>query len=253
MNDNKISAFVVVRNEFNRINLCLASLFGEVDEIVLIDDASNGDECLFNLYEYWGYIAEFHGIKFNFKALTKNKGYHSLHYPMVLEMASYPWLFQLDGDEVLRTPCRGYLKRMTSVNKPVVDGRLEGFVGFRGKLINYYQSGLEFETGALEPKTRLYHRSFGHFPTRPGSEWVVDSGEVADADYVIDHVRTEKERLADAKRYYRGNLRFYKEAKEKGNSEDMEHFSTLFERQCELYGWPFKTIEECIEKGEPNV
>jgi glycosyltransferase involved in cell wall biosynthesis len=146
---NKISAFVVVHNEYYRINTCLASLFGQVDEIVLIDDESNEKKKeLLNIYSYWKEI--YNNFDVEFKVIHhEHLGSHSLYYPIVLQNVSHDWLFQLDGDEIFQSPSKGILK--STIDRAIDNNT----VALGMKLFNIKQDGKNFLIESVEKKTRM--------------------------------------------------------------------------------------------------
>lgn len=247
--DDKITAFVVVYNEYMRINTCLASLFGQADEILLFDDGSteNVNELL-NCYDHWKNI--FKSCDCDLRIFRKDhRGSHSMYYPDVMAEASHKWLFQLDGDEIFKHPNVhnpfGYLKGC--INCAYINGA-SGVTGIR---VNITQVGNSFIIKSKEPKTRLYNREHGFFPKgRHSVEWVSTGKLVANNDFIINHVRTEEEMEKDARMYFGRTLKAYQEAKE---DADKKYYYDVFFRQNEFYKWGHKSIEEAIECHKLDV
>lgn len=245
MSDDRITAFVVVYNEYYRINTCLASLYGQVDELLLFDDSSDKKKTeLNNCYRHWKDVYEAAGCEFRIFPFD-HRGSHSLYYPDVLREASHQWLFQLDGDEVLK-PLEafsfGYLR--TCIHKAI---GMEA-VGVQGILLNIKQEGKIFTNCSWEPKTRLYNKAHGHYPqNRHYVEWIPQGSVCLEQRLVIHHVRTDEEMKEDARVYFRITLDEYQRAT---TDEDRHYYLDVFDRQNEFYKWGYKSINEAIKLDE---
>lgn len=247
MPDDKITAFVVVYNEYLRINTCLASLYGQMDELLLFDDSSDKKRTeLQACYRHWKDVFEAAGCDFRIFPF-EHRGSHSLYYPDVLREASHQWLFQLDGDEVLK-PMEsfsfGYLR--ACVRKAMAMGA----VAVQGILLNIKQEGSKFINCSWEPKTRLYDKSHGHYPqNRHYVEWIPAGSKHFEQRLVIHHVRTDEEMEEDARVYFEITLREYQLATTDG---DRHYYLDVFDRQNEFYKWGYKSINEAIELDDAD-
>ena len=248
MSDDKITAFVVVYNEYFRINTCLASLYGQVDEVLLFDDGSDQyAKELVSCYNHWQNVFIKAGAYFKIFYTLNHRGSHSLFYPDVVKEAKYQWLFQLDGDEVLHPVVYqpfGFLKSMAQA---AIEAKAVAVQGLR---INIAQDGNQFTTMETEPKSRLYDKTKGYFPTnRHSVEWVPQGDILQSNKLIIDHVRTKEEMDKDAAMYFKRTTKAYLESQAKNDPDNIKYYGELFMGQNNYYKWGYSSIEEAFEKG----
>ncbi len=237
----KISAFIIAYNEYYRIMQCVSSLIGNVDQIVLVDDGSSLDQKF--IYNYFDEILPFHGIEFTLIE-EEHKGSHALHLDAALNACNHDWVFQLDADEVLRTR---YPNIFNAIFKDWV--HFDDYHAIGCNLISYVQSGTEYKFELIEPKVRLFNKNKGYYPKEHGVAWVVNDKEqiTHTSSFLINHYRTVKEKRVDSLRYFQNYIVAYLNAKD--DEEKRKYYSDKFNRICEYYGFPFKSIDEAIGKG----
>lgn len=103
MTSNKISAYLVVYNEESKIEACLQSLVGNVDEIVVVHDGECSDQTL--------EIAK----KYTDKIFVREKvGNAEPHRPFAIKQCSGEWVFQIDADERLSTELQKELRNLVA-------------------------------------------------------------------------------------------------------------------------------------------
>jgi len=103
----KISACLVVHNEEKLLPRCLESLWGLVDEIILVHDGPCADRTI--------EIANEFGAKIFFQNFV---GGAEEHRPFSYEQASNNWILQIDADEFLSSELKKNLASL--VNNPQV-------------------------------------------------------------------------------------------------------------------------------------
>ncbi|MDO8514327.1 MAG: glycosyltransferase [bacterium] len=105
---NRISACLVVYNEEKKIEACLKSLQGFVDEIVVVHDGPCADSTLSIC------------TKYNCRIFIKNHiGDAEPHRPFALQQCQFDWVLQIDADERLSPELQANLR--TLVNNPSID------------------------------------------------------------------------------------------------------------------------------------
>lgn len=96
---NKLSLFMTVKNEAKNLPVCLESVRGVCDEIIVVDDNSTDDTVA---------VAERYGAKIFRRTLdsfTLQKGF-------ALAQASGEWALSLDADEYLTEPLKKEISEM---------------------------------------------------------------------------------------------------------------------------------------------
>jgi glycosyltransferase involved in cell wall biosynthesis len=102
---NKISACLVVKNEEKLIRRCLDSIFGVVDEIIVIHDGKCEDKTLSICREYNAIIKELN----NFSNCNPYR-------PLSFDLATGDWILQIDADEFLSDNLANHLKEIINNN-----------------------------------------------------------------------------------------------------------------------------------------
>jgi len=234
-----VTAFVIVKEEYDNIGLCLASLYGQVDEVLLInsygyadDDALRG-EYNRQLY-YWKHV--FIKAGYGFTIIDVAPGKHHVHFPLVKRYATTQWLFGLDGDEILRhsTYRESIQFRMVDlVRQPYLQDK--GGVGC--SMYEYTDAGnKQVILDRAYNKTRLFHQERGEFLVRLHGEFVVTSGHVVvfNKNFWIDHVRTPEEKQHDAGAY---RVEIQNEYANADSEELRQYYLDLYASQAKHYGW----------------
>lgn len=230
-----VTAFVIVRNELDNIGLCLSSLYGHVDEILLIDDESNDRrEKLKEQYQYWMHVFSKSGTWMTV-AYEPHRGFHHRHFPLVDEMVKTKWMFGLDGDEILRAS-HGFQMREFIKS---VDDKISAIGCMMHESVD---DGSKIVHERSYPKYRLYRKDRGHFNTIEHGEFVIDSGSLGFIEHFhLDHIRTNAEKQIDAERYKAEVINQYKLAT---TDDKRKYFADLYKSQAEYYKWDKRTIEE---------
>jgi glycosyltransferase involved in cell wall biosynthesis len=104
-----ISACLVVCNEEDLIERCLASVADVVDDVVVVHDGPCADRTL--------QIAERHGCRV---FVREQGGYPEYHRPFAYAQARGEWVLKLDADEFLSAPMRARLRELAA--DPAVNG-----------------------------------------------------------------------------------------------------------------------------------
>lgn len=107
---NKISAIVIIYNDDKVLERCLQSLFGVVDEIVVIHDGPCRDQSIEIARKYTDQVIE----------TERWAGYCEAHYVKALSMCHGDWVLKFDADEFLSDELKNNLRKLVSVNN--VDG-----------------------------------------------------------------------------------------------------------------------------------
>jgi len=230
---DKISAFTIAYNERNRIMPCICSLIGQVDQVVIVDDGSD-DTSMVALYSIIEGILKGHGIEFTLIG-KEHLGSHALHLETALAACRHEWVFQLDADEVLCGNI-GALRKAISDSHGAVSCSRD----------TYVQDRTSYKLELSEPKINLFNRFLGYYPKEHGVAWVSDVDSIA-GDFHINHCRTEEEKHVDSLRYF---SRYLKEYSNTDEGVRKQYYSDKFNRICEYYHFPFKSINEVLERGE---
>ncbi len=136
-NPVKISATIITFNEENKIERCLKSLLGVVDEIIVVDSCSTDrTEAICRQYPVKFYVHPFEGY-------VAQKNY-------ALRLASYDYVLSLDSDECLSEPLK---QSILAVKKDW--GTVEGYAVRRR---NFYCGRWMRFSGWYERKIRLWDR-----------------------------------------------------------------------------------------------
>ena len=106
--NNTISACLVVRNEEHRIERCLRSLVGVVDEIIIVHDGPCEDRTLEICRKYTDKIF-----------VRPYYGACDPHRVFAFEQATGDWILMVDADEYLSQELRSNLRKL--VERPDVD------------------------------------------------------------------------------------------------------------------------------------
>lgn len=248
--EDRISAFLIVKNEYENIGLALGSLFGRVDEIVLIDDASPMPSLHLSQYLYWELVYNNAGYSFKYHISETNEGYNEAHFQRALEMASYPWLFHLDGDEILASDSHNVLREDIQRGRQRHGKHLQAVKCMMYPILHgvYGAPTWRYDTKDIERvKVRLYHRESGHFSGQFDSEWIrKNQFGMHDGRHIIYHVRSEEEKKSDELRYSRLVGDKYLAAQ---NDQEKEHYRALYTTLRDKYGWQHETIEDHVENG----
>lgn len=167
MSPVKISAFVLARDEEDRIERCLRSL-AWTDERLVVVDAATRDATLERarplatevvVHEWEGFSA------------TKR---------FAVSRTSHPWVLWIDADEEV-TPALA-----EGIRRAVEDPR--GRAGFRLRRRNrYLGKRIRHGTWSRDVVLRLFHREAGRFDDREIHESVVIDGRVGELEGFLDH------------------------------------------------------------------
>ena len=170
--NNKISACLVVYNEEKVIERCLKSIFGLVDEIIIVHDG----ECIDQTLE----IAK----KYTDKIFIKEHiGIAEEHRVFALEQSTGDWILQIDADEFLDVLDHKKIKDLTN-------GNINGFlfqwelwngkktIIFKGlkklcfyKKSNYHFIGIPQESGWVDNGAKVVDIFLHHRPVLSNSDW----------------------------------------------------------------------------------
>lgn len=109
--NNKVSVVLATYNEENNIGLCLESVKGLADEVVIVDGSSN---------DRTREIARSFGAR-----VIKTRNYPIFHInkQKALEEATGDWVLQLDADERVTTELAKEIKKVIKMN----DGEIENY------------------------------------------------------------------------------------------------------------------------------
>lgn len=233
-----VTAFVIVYNELDNIGLCLSSLYGQVDEVLVIDNGSNKDQQqLRQQYDYWRMVFTRGGYGFTLVE-PERTGKHHTQFPTVMQYTRTKWLFGLDGDEMLRVSPGFRLLEF------VRHKTMEPKGGCSCVMHEYLEcpSTKEMIHERSYNKTRLYRRDRGAFEAKLHGEFkVTTSTTTFVTNFWIDHVRTVNEKIFDADGYRKELLKEYKQAT---TPEMKKYYSDLWKSQAEYYKWEIKSIED---------
>lgn len=105
--NRKISACIITKNEEIYIGRCLESIKNVVDEIIILDGNST-DKTIEICKEYTDRI---YSHKFS--------GSFAEERTIVLSMAKYDWILQIDADETLSESLQGYIRNLKEDNEYV--------------------------------------------------------------------------------------------------------------------------------------
>ena len=98
-----------------------------------------------------------------------------------------------------------------------------------------------------EPKVRFFNKNKGHYPKEHGVAWIPDDdNKILSGYFSIQHLRTVEEKRIDSLKYFQNYLKEYVTAED---NVKKKYYSDKFNRICEYYGFPFKSIDEAIGKG----
>lgn len=152
INENKISACLVIYNEEKVLDRCLQSIKNVVDEIIIVHDGPCGDKSLI--------IAK----KYNAKIFVQPfVGEAERHRPFSFKKASGDWILHIDADEFLPVETQKEIRKLVSV------GGADAY-SFRWPLWNnhkseYFQKGPFSKTQrlCLFRKDKMYMVGITHF------------------------------------------------------------------------------------------
>ncbi|MDD4900600.1 MAG: methyltransferase domain-containing protein [Patescibacteria group bacterium] len=119
-NTAKISACLVVHNEEKYIARCLESIYGAVDEIIVVHDGECADKTLAICKKYTDKIF-----------IRNHAGVAEPHRPFSFRQASGEWILRIDADEFLSAELKEHIKNLVSDNSigayeflwPIWDGK----------------------------------------------------------------------------------------------------------------------------------
>jgi len=167
MNELKTSAFVLARDEEDRIETCLRSIAWADERIVIVDDRTF-DETAAKAAPLATEV-----IVHRWEGFSATKRF-------ACSRTSHPWILWIDADEVIDP------RLAQSIQTAVADP--SGRAGFRFRRRNYYL-GRRISHGAWSNDVvlRLFHRDAGRFNDRIVHESVVVDGRTADLDGFLEH------------------------------------------------------------------
>lgn len=144
MENIKISACIVIKDEEKYIGRCLDSIAGVVDEIVLVHDGPCKDKSL--------EIAKRHGARVFVRDWT---GLPAVHRPFTFQEAKGEWIFHIDADEYLGEDMKKNLRKLAESN----EGDAYGFN------FPFFEEGKEITSGPYVKNLRpcLLRKSKLHY------------------------------------------------------------------------------------------
>ena len=167
MNGPKISAFVLARDEEDRIESCLRSIAWADERIVIVDDKTM-DETAAKAAPLATDV-----VVHRWEGFSATKRF-------ACSRTKHPWVLWIDADEVIDA------RLAQSIRAAVADP--SGRAGFRFRRRNYYL-GREIGHGAWSNDVvlRLFHRDAGRFDDRIVHESAEVDGGTADLDGFLEH------------------------------------------------------------------
>lgn len=166
MNKTPISVVLIVRNEEDKIELCLKALEAWVSEIIVVDSGSEDRTCALAA-RYTPHIFQ---RTFDHYAAQKN---------FAISKATQPWVLSLDADEIVTPELADEIQRMIQSDPPKNGFYLMRHNRIFGKYLKYGGQG-------PEKILRLFRRGTGRFE-QPIHEFLVVEGEKDVLDGALLH------------------------------------------------------------------
>lgn len=101
----KITATIITKNEERALPQCLQSIRGSVDEIVVVDSGSS--DRTMEIARAGAQVA----VEHTFENFSKQKNFAA-------SLASHPWIFNIDADELLSDELKARLNRLRAEPTP---------------------------------------------------------------------------------------------------------------------------------------
>jgi len=161
----KISAFLIVHHEEKLIERALKSIYGVVDEIIVIHDGPCKDNTLKISKKYTKKIF-----------IRPHKGRASLHMIFAFNKVKNDWILKLDGDEYLSKELRENIQKLAQ-NK-----RASAYL-FRWLLWD----GKKYVTKNWPKKKVLFRKSDVSFLQFPGWDEPKTKGPIISTNYLLEH------------------------------------------------------------------
>lgn len=203
---NSISAVIIAYNEEKKIEDCLKSVKGVVDEILLIHDGPCRDKTLEIAKKYTKRII-----------VRPRLGDAEFHRDWSLGEAKNEWVLAIDADERLTEGLRDNIRDLV---KKDVDG-----YAFKW---NFYDKGKLITKGPLSKNYRLclFRRKKTKGPHKV-HEWYQVNGRIINSDYVLDHKQPYDNWTM--KGFFRKTKKWVKnDAKQRIESNSAQMFALLY-------------------------
>lgn len=164
----RLSVALAVYNEGQNLSVCLSSVFGWADEIIVVDGGSTDDTLL---------IARKYGAKI---VETNNPPIFHINKQKALELCSGRWILQLDADEIVTEKLKSEIDHISS-NESSCDGyfipRRNFFLG------EWLRKGGQYPDYVI----RLFRSGKGRFPSKSVHEQIDIAGQVGHLKHPLDH------------------------------------------------------------------
>lgn len=165
---SKLSVALATYNEANNIKMCLDSLSGFADEIVIVDgESTDGTPSL--------------AANLGARIISKpnNKNFH-INKQIAIDHCKFPWILQLDADEKVSAELKKEIEKVIG-DEPFVNGywipRKNWFLG------RFLMKGGQYPDYTL----RLYKNGKGRLPQKDVHEQAVVEGEVGYLKHALLH------------------------------------------------------------------
>jgi glycosyltransferase involved in cell wall biosynthesis len=178
-----LSAIIITHNEERRLEACLQSLKGVVDEIVVLDDGST---------DKTAQIATSFGARFSYRPFD-NFGAQK---QAALDLATGEWVLSIDADERVTPEAGAEIVAVTRAS-----GAVDGY-WIRRRLI-YLGKRLRFGGTGSDWVLRLARRRAATFSPKPVHESMLVRGATLRLRSTLDHIKYESltEHMATVDRY----------------------------------------------------
>jgi glycosyltransferase involved in cell wall biosynthesis len=163
-----ISVAIATFNEEKNLDACLSAITGWTHEIVLVDGGSS-DQTVEIARKFHARIIE-----------TDNPGIFHINKQKAIEACTYPWILQLDADEVVDTDLQKEIKE-TILDQNAKDGysipRKNYFLG------HFLKKGGQYPDFVI----RLFRNGKGVFPAKSVHEQITITGSVGRLVHPLIH------------------------------------------------------------------